>query len=157
LVERPVAGRGSGLSEATLRLKFSLTEAEVRRELARAFAKLFDLYTNATFEVTVSANAILRGPPERPTFSLYFGADYASDGQRSVRMGPIYTVGDLGEVSNLPATLAQADFERVFDRTFESTGVTVFGLASLIYIIRKSLSDFDRDRKTEGRSHLLLY
>lgn len=109
------------------------------------------------FQVALTANAILQGPPSEPTYSVYYGHDYAADGERSITLGELTTVGDLGEVENLPLAFSQEDFERVFFRTFYRTGVTVLRLVSLVFIIRRALGSYENDRKTRGREHRMLF
>ena len=111
--------------------------------------------TNA--QVVVTANALLKGPPSNPTYSVYFGYDYATSGERSILMGESWVLRNLGDLERLPKSFTVDDFASVFERTFSETGVTVVGLVSLVYLIRKVLHDFSGERVTLGRVHKTLF
>lgn len=66
--ERRIAGRSTGIVEITLRLQYGKSPEEVLRELTRAAAKIFRIYPEGKFEVTLTANSILRGPPPEETY-----------------------------------------------------------------------------------------
>jgi hypothetical protein len=156
------------VAEATLRLKFGMDAASVRAHLTRAFVKLFDLYGQTRFEVVVTANAILEGPaPGRDaagrrgrgasTYSLFYGQDFSADGERRETSSQLSYVWSLSDVEGLKADYAAVDFSTVFNKTFSSTAVHVHSLASLVFIIRKPLGDFVRDKKTQGRQQQQLF
>jgi hypothetical protein len=156
------------VAEATLRLKFGMDPATVREHLTRAFVKLFDLYGQTRFEVVVTANAILEGPaPGREsadtrgrrasTYSLYYGQDFSADGERREASSELSYVSYLSDVEKLKADYAAVDFTSAFNKTFSSTAVHVHSLASLVYIVRKPLGDFSRDKKTQGRQQQQLF
>ena len=105
----------------------------------------------------LTANAILKGPEARPTWSIFFGYDYCTDGEKSIKMGDLYFVSTVGDVEQLPTTFSIADYERVFNRTYSDTSVTVAGLVNLVFIFRRALTDFENERATEGRVHRTLY
>jgi hypothetical protein len=157
-VERSISGRRTGLVEATLRLRYGKSEAEVRRELDRAFARLFQIYEDGRFEVTITCNAILQGPPSDPTFSLYFGHDYIDSGdEKSVAVSGLYKVHSMDGIDSLPLGFGIEEYGRLFNKTFHRTGVKVVGIANLIYIASKVLGDYGTERKTAGRKHVMLY
>jgi hypothetical protein len=109
-------------------------------------------------QVTVTGNAILQGGGERPTFSIFYGQDYTSDGRRSIMMGDIYQVFELRDVSDLPTEFTVDSFEQAFNRIFSGgSDVRVLSLISVVYIIRRTLNSYERDKVTGGRSHVMLY
>lgn len=152
-----ISGRRTGLVEATLRLKYGKSETEVSRELERAFRRLWTMYGSGPFEVTITCNAILQGPPSDPTYSLFFGHDYVGSGDKSAVVSGIYRVEGNHSIASLPLGFGVEEYARLFDRTFHRTGVKVVGLANLIYIARKGLGDYVKDKRTPGRKHVTLY
>jgi hypothetical protein len=170
------------LAEATLRLSFDSEPEAIKRELGKAFLELFKLYESGSFEVrdiereknvpravtqprsrnppqqtTVTANCILAGSGSKTSLSLYWGQDYSSEGKKSLMMGPVYTVDSMDDVADLPVLFSAADFDRIFHQTFANTKATVRGIVSLVYIVRKMLDSYEKDRVTEGRTHVMLY
>jgi hypothetical protein len=167
-----------GLAEATLRIRHISREGGIEEELQKAFVKLFDFYGTGRFDVsekmvylgrwkkntrtrpqvTVTGNAILEGRGERPTYSIFYGQDYTSDGRRSVVMSHVHQVFDLSDVRLLPTDFTVDDFEGAFNRIFaEGSNVSVHSLVSVVFLIRRTLNNFARDKRTEGRSHVMLY
>ena len=108
-------------------------------------------------QVVVSGNALVRGPKNNPTYSVFFGGDYATDGERSIKMGPVTTVHNVGEVEAVPRAFGVEDFANIFNKTFSETSATVVGLINLVYIVRKVLRDWDGEKVTTGRVHRTLY
>jgi hypothetical protein len=159
--ERPISNRTGGLAEASLRLKFGLPEQTVRKYLTEAFAVLLDLYGNSRFEVVTTANAVLEGPSaeggKKTSYSMYYGQDFSADGERRNAFSSLSYVWSMGDIANLQTDYALVDFEQVFNKTFASTKVKVHSLCNLIYVIRKPLANYERDKKTHGRQQRLLF
>jgi hypothetical protein len=107
--------------------------------------------------VILTANAILRGEGERPTFSVYFGYDYVTNGERSIKMGESHVLLNPSGAADLPNSFTVEDFQNVFHTTFSDTSVNVDSLVNLVYIFRKSFRDYDLEKTTEGRLHRILY
>jgi hypothetical protein len=108
--------------------------------------------------VTTTGNAILEGKGERPSFSVFYGQDYTSDGRRSVIMSDVHQVFDLSDVGGLPTDFDVDSFEGAFNRIFaEGSQVSVHSLVSVVFLIRRTLENYERDRTTAGRSHVMLY
>jgi glutamyl/glutaminyl-tRNA synthetase len=115
---------------------------------------------NAIFkQVTITGNAVIEGMEgKRRTYSIFYGQDYTSDGRRSIMMSEIHQVFDLSDVSDLPTDFTIDDFEHIFNRIFsQGSNVRVLSLVSVVYLIRKSLKNYEQDKVTEGRSHVMLY
>jgi hypothetical protein len=136
----------------------------VRKYLAEAFAVLLDLYGNSRFEVVTTANAVLEGPSadsargaKRSNYSMYYGQDFSADGERRNAFSSLSYVWSMGDIANLQTDYALVDFEQVFNKTFASTKVRVHSLSNLIYVIRKPLVNYERDKKTHGRQQQLLF
>jgi hypothetical protein len=108
--------------------------------------------------VTVTGNAILEGRGETPSFSIFYGQDYTSDGRRSVMMSGVHQVFDLSDVSDLPTDFTVDSFEGAFNRIFaEGSQVRVHSLVNVVFLIRKTLDKYMQDKTTVGRSHVMLY
>jgi hypothetical protein len=102
----------------------------------------------------VSANAILQSRQEQESYSIYYGHDYVYDGERSMQMSALHQVWNMSDVASLPTSFTLGDFEKIFNKIFTNTKVTVHSLVSLVYIIRKPIST---GGETQGRSHVVLY
>lgn len=100
---------------------------------------------------------MLQGPPSEPTYSLYYGHDYMGCGEKSAVVSGIYKVHSMDDVENLPKGFGIDEYAALFDKTFYRTGVKVVGIVNLIYIVRKVLGNYEREKKTEGRRHVILY
>ena len=72
-------------------------------------------------------------------------------------MGPTQVVRNLGDVGNVRIDYDVTDFERAFFSIFDNTQVIVLGIISIVFIIRRYLESFERDRSTSGRQLILLY
>lgn len=73
------------MAEATLRMPYTFTAFQRRRELSRAFARLYDLYGDGEFVVSVFANAVLQGEEERERgalYTVYYGQSYENEESR---------------------------------------------------------------------------
>lgn len=112
-------------------------------------------------QVVVTGNFILARRNEedhRDTFSIWYGQDYSLDGARNLQAGRVHQVASLSDVGGLPTNFSLETFERRLTQILDGkSGVRVYDLASIVFIIRKVLPRYDRDRTTEGRSHVTLY
>jgi hypothetical protein len=100
---------------------------------------------------------VLAGSGPKTSLSLYFGQDYSSEGKKSMMMGPVYTVDSMDDVGGLPVLFSAGDFDRIFHQTFADTKASVRSIVSLVYIVRRMLDSYEKDRVTEGRTHVMLY
>lgn len=105
--------------------------------------------------MTLTANAVLKGKED--SFSVFHGSDYTAEGRKSATMSDIHYVWSMSDVGDIPVRLDRDDFENIFNRIFSTSDVSVHSLASLVYIIRKPLENYQADKKSKGRSHILLF
>lgn len=152
-----MANRETGLSEATLRVRYGLTEEEIKEELVKSFVELFRLYGNDVgFEVTVTANAILKSRTG-DSYSIFFGHDYAQDGARSANISRASYVSTFADLDDVESDFNQDDFERSFSGVFGNSAVGVDSLINVVFIIRTDLENYERDKKTEGKKFVTLF
>ena len=148
-----------GLSEAVLRLphhdhhqradlSIDASHHRHRQVLHQVFQHLFKLYaaSKGFFEVSVTANALLRNNVTH-RWGLFYGQDFG--GSRDFHLGGhrVFEVRQVGDIAALPTDVAVEDFERVFRRAFVDSQVTIDSLVNLVYIIRRFLPNFERDRR----------
>lgn len=108
--------------------------------------------------MVLSANAVLRGRSNnKPSWSVYFGYDYVTNGERSVQMGEVHLIHAPSQAADLPNQFKLKTFSKTFHRIFSDTTVSVDGLVNLVYIFRKTLKNFIGESTTEGRVHKMLY
>jgi hypothetical protein len=179
--DRPLYDRTEGVSESTLRLPAALAEnpKKVFKELKKAVTKILSLYPDGGFEVrerrkkrrdlffifffcfslsqtVVTANAITRGVKDK-SWSIYFGQDTAAGGEQSVKFSDMVMINNISDISSLPLSFGVEDFSKIFFKVYKDTLVTIEGLANVIFLFRKLLNSYQRDKKTEGRTHVMLY
>ena len=148
-----------GLSEAQVRLPASFGPEQVRDALKKAFVKLFNLYSNVTFEVTVSANVLVQGTESdgSPSYSVFAGTDHGAWGEESRFSSPVYIVRSLSDIRKIQTSFSLNDFEALFRRAFTQSNVTLFQQINLVYMIRRVLKDYSRDKATKGKTHQRLF
>jgi hypothetical protein len=108
------------------------------------------------FEVTSTANVVLKARKSE-SYSFFFGHDYTSDGARSLEVSPVHAVREIGDLEGLRTLFDADDFQGAFEGIFGPGGsdVYVHSIASVIFIIRTSLEDFESDRRTTPRQNAL--
>lgn len=110
--------------------------------------------------MVVTGNFILARRDEEhdeDSFSVWYGQDYSLDGARNLQVGRLHTVGSLADVADLPTQFELSTFEEALAHILGDTKTRVFDLISIVFIIRKVLSNYERDKVTTGRTHLTLY
>jgi hypothetical protein len=113
---------------------------------------LFELHAGTSsvfFDVTVTANAVLRGTANG-RYSLFYGQDYGRRGDFTIG-GVAREVRVLADVEQLPIDFDVGDFEDVFFANFENSAVSVHSLVNVVYIIRRYLPNFEADQRVGQR------
>jgi hypothetical protein len=148
--DRPIYQQAAGLSEATLRIRE--TESDYRSHLRRCFLTLFDVHAGTSaviFDVTVTANAVLRGRANG-RYSMFYGQDYGRRGDFTIG-GAAREVHSLADVDSLPIDFDISDFEDVFFSNFDNSDVSVHSLVNIVYIVRRYLVNFEADQRVGQR------
>lgn len=107
----------------------------------------------------MTANFVLaqRQPDGSDTFSVWYGQDYSLDGSRKLQVGRVHQVGSLSDVGDLPTDFNLGTFEERMTMILGESKTRIYDLASIVFIIRKVLARYDRDKATEGKTHVTLY
>ena len=115
--------------------------------LRRAFRELFAIHgSKASYDVTVSCNAVLEGHTSRgTTYTVWYGHDYAAGKSKDFMVGDVERVDSLSDVERLRTVFTPADFQELFDHNFESSDVQVHSIASVVYKITRYISVYARD------------
>lgn len=141
--------------EATLRIREGEDEAAVREHLREALVSLFETFGPGLFEVTLTANVVLKGNYDgADSYSIFYGQDYAD---RDLNAAPKVEVRDLAQAALLPTSFSAAQFDSIFGATFENTTVSVDSVIAQVYIFRRSLDNFERQRFSYGNTLQRLY
>jgi hypothetical protein len=144
------------------------------RELFRGFARLFDLYGDSVFSISVTANAVLRNRDDsaRSTYSVWYGQSWPADdfyrtynfratrldsGEDEEADGRPPTISNLGEVSKLETRFSAHDFQQLFLANHSTSAVTVDQLINIVYLIERNLDSYARDKVTRGRAVVRIY
>jgi hypothetical protein len=72
-------------------------------------------------------------------------------------MGEVQVITVPSQAASLPDKFKLEEFRSIFHNTFSDTSVTVETLVNLVYIFRKTLSNFKGQATTIGRVHQTLY
>jgi hypothetical protein len=128
---------------------------DARKVLLKAFGKLYGIYGTASFDVTISCNAVLEGIGGN-SWTLWFGHDFAAGKTHDFMMGEVHRVDSLEDVHRLPLSFTTADFQELFDTNFENSSVRVYSLASIVYKITRLMENYGRDR-TVGQKFTKLF
>jgi hypothetical protein len=157
--ERPIGHRSKGLLEVTLRVRETESEEAFAEHLRQAFVKLYDVFGAGYFEVSVTANVILQGSKlvglvRQPRYYVFYGQDFGED---DYNFSTDQLVRNLGEVRLLPTRFSAENFSRVFKANHESTDVSVHSIISIVFLLRRDLDNYERDKVSAGRCLLTLY
>jgi hypothetical protein len=129
-------------------LRAKADDPAIPDHLLRALNKIYSVYGNCRCDCTLTCNVILRHQ-DYPSFSLFFGQDFGEqEGRHDLFVGRVYEVNNLGDVTSLPTSMDQADFEAVFNRVFTDTDVFVYGIVNLVWKFSRYLSDAERNWTT---------
>jgi hypothetical protein len=142
------------VSEFVLRVRAD--DREAARHIKYAVKRMYDIYGPGKTDCVSTANVILESNVES-TYSLFFGQDYSGTlGARDYNMSPVVTLGNAGDWRLVPVGLGPENFEEIFNRIHVTSDVHVNQIVNHIYIFRRWMSDYERD-KTVGRKLTLLY
>jgi hypothetical protein len=136
-----------------LRVRETESPEAFSNHLRQAFIRLYDIFGAGYFEVSVTANVVLEGT-RNGQFAVFYGQDFG-DGDYS--FAPDTVVRNLGQVGNLPINFTAQDFGRVFAANHEATDVSVHSIISIVYLIRRHLDNYERDRTGLGQTLQRLY
>lgn len=145
-LERPVVARNHGLAEATLRLPAGFSRDQKKAELGIAFAELYRTYGAGYFDVVVTANAILVGNTIR-RYYLFFGQDFSGFKPREITLRKAKVVSSVGEALNLRTIFTVEEFAEQFRRGFPNSDVSVHSLVNIVYLVRRYMGDYSRQRQ----------
>jgi len=154
-----VGHRSRGLLEITLRVRETESEEAFGVHLRDAFVRLYDIFGAGYFEVSVTANVILRGSRTvgdvvEPRYYVFYGQDF---GEGDYNFSRDVVVRDLGQVRELPTRFTAENFNNVFKANHESTDVSVHSIISIVYLMRRTLDNYERDKVSTGRVLRTLY
>ena len=133
------------MAEATLRLPASFTRQQKKAELGIAFSELYRTYGPGYFDVVVTGNAILVGNTRR-RYYLFFGQDFSGFKQREVTLRKAKVVASLGDALNLRTIFTVEEFAEQFRRGFPNSDVSVHSLVNVVYLVRRYMGDYNRQR-----------
>jgi len=139
-----LVNKRAGLADGVLRIPFGLDRREVQEHLLTGLSKLYSLYGNGKFDISVTCNAVLQANLSGKV-GLWFGQNFGKD-VRNYALSTVFTIQTPAEVLKLPTEFQVSDFANVYFDAFPDSGVSVHSLVNLIYICRRYLSDFQRDR-----------
>ena len=151
--------KSGGLAEWTIRTRFG--DPKVRHHLATVFKEIHEAYPDGSeFELICTANAILQGvgPTGGPTYRVWNGVDYDEAGAKGgILLHPVYKLKELDDLEHvdLENCTNEAEFTEGFQANFGESNISVLMLLNHVFVIRKFLTDFQRDR-THARPHLKL-
>ena len=150
----------AGLAEWTIRTRFN--DPKVGQHLREAFKEIHESYPDGSeFELICTGNAILKGvgPNGRGnTFRVWHGVDYDEMGAKGgILLHPVYKLKELDDLEHvdLANCTNEADFVENFQANFGESNVSVLMMLNHVFVIRKFLDDFQRDR-THAAPHLKL-
>jgi hypothetical protein len=123
----------------TLRIREGDPDSE--GHLRRAFTTIFDVYGPGSYDVTISANAVLSSESGNARYSVFFGQSF---GRAEYPMGRTTAVTTLADVASLRTDFELSDFEDVFFLNHPTSSVQVHSLISLVYIVTRPLANFTR-------------
>jgi len=157
--ERPIGHRSKGLLEVTLRVRETESEEAFAEHLRQAFVTMYDVFGAGYFEVSITANVILQGTKlvglvRQPRYYVFYGQDF---GEGDYNFSTDQLVRNLGEVRLLPTRFSAENFSRVFKANHESTDVSVHSIISIVFLLRRDLDNYERDKVSQGRCLLTLY
>jgi len=149
-----LVNRKAGLVDGVLRIPFGLTRRESQVHLLTALSKLYSLYGNGRFDVSVTCNAVLQSNLSKKV-GLWFGQNFGKD-VRNYALSTVFTVQSPAEATKLPTEFQVSDFANVYFDAFPNSSVSVHSLVNLIYICRRYLGDFEKDRhyKSAGQKKI---
>jgi hypothetical protein len=101
----------------------------------------FQVYGPGYFDVSVTANVILRGTLDG-RYSVFFGQDFGVQNPRDYHMSTVQVVSSLADVQNLRTDFGVDDFAEAFLATHTDTSVSVDSLVSVVYLITRVLGHF---------------
>jgi hypothetical protein len=138
-----------GVAEAVIRIRE--TESPLPH-LHRAFTALYQLYgQGSVFEVSTTGIFVLQG--QNGLLSVWYGHDY---GVHRPLAAP-FIINQASDVERLNTTYSVHDFEEAFFRNRGHSRVRIHSVISLCFIARLTLTNFDRDRRTQGGVWTKLY
>jgi hypothetical protein len=131
---------------ATLRLPAEYPD--YREALRTAFSELYEWYGAGYFDVSVTANVILRGQSER-TFSVFYGQDFSTDEieERDFSMIRSQRIKDMSQAYRLRINYTAADFGGAFFSYFDDSDVSVYGVVNIVYVMKRVLDNFSVQKK----------
>jgi hypothetical protein len=141
-----VLSRQSGLVVATLRIREG--EPDFYGHLRAGFVRLWDLYGPGHWDVTVTANVILRSTVDG-RFSVFMGQSFGET--RDYNMTLVQVVSRLEDVQDLRVDFGVEDFAEAFFGNHHNTSVAVHSVLSIVYLISQVLEDYEEDRVIFGR------
>lgn len=142
--------RNHGLAEATIRMPAAFTKEQKKAELGNAFAELFMTFGPGFFDVTVTGNAVLVGNTVR-RYYLFFGQDFGGFKPREVTLRKAKVVSSVADAMKLRTTFTVEEFAEEFRRGFPNSDVSVHSLTNIVYLVRRYLGDFRRQRRIGQR------
>jgi hypothetical protein len=132
-------------------LRVRAGDVNIRRHLLRAVNKVCSLYGSCKFQVTVTANVLLKSITSE-SYSVFFGQDFGQEaGRHDLTMGPAYAINNVADAADLPTELDLADFSQAFERIFGDTDVAVEEMISLVYKFTRHMSNFEKSWSTGER------
>jgi hypothetical protein len=152
-IERPVSSRVHGVSESVLRVREG--DDKIRSHVKEAVYRMYDIYGPGLMDVTLSANVVLTSNVQS-TYSLFYGQDFSTLGIRERQISDVITLTQARDWKKVPTDLGAEHFEGIFNRIHEQSDVHVEEVVSLIFVMRRWLSNFERD-KTVGKRLTKLY
>lgn len=137
-------------------LRFSENYKNKTDLYVKAFAELFGTYAtkkdpNPSFDVHVTANLVVTSRKLK-TWSIFFGQDLGEeDGRQTVTLQSHYEVNFPSDVYKLPTVFSTKEFSELFERIFGDTDGVVHSLASVVFIIRKIMADYEGQKSVGNR------
>lgn len=146
-----VVDRRNVLAEGNLRVRYrGETKTDSLTPLYRAVEEFLLRYSahrgDSSIDLVISANLVLYHEEQR-TFSLYYGNDMQLSSRGDLKVGRVYRVRSIGDLTKIPQSFNLEDFRESFQLIFSDTKVVVHSLASLVFILRRHTSRFSAPPK----------
>ena len=145
---------GFGLATPTLRLRATLSQAQVRGHLRHALISLFEVYGSwegaeplAEFELTITANLVLTDSDGR--YGIWYGQDFSQGTDKTLSPWAPVTVQSLADLDLIQTQFNDLDFARIFDQLHGDSDARVSEVINIIYIFKRLFKP--RGRQPVGR------
>ena len=123
-------------------MPFNFTGLMKRKELVRAFSKLFQLYGEKGWNVLTTCNVILQSN-NAETFSVYYGQSYGVLAERQASLRRLVSVNSFGDLGKIELDHSQEDFSDIFFLTHHDSSVSVHSVINIVFLITRFLTDLE--------------